>query len=857
MGILRSASLIVVSCMFAVACAAQGALSQSGIVLDPAGAAVDGCTLDLVSADGRLLQTVTTDAHGVFRLQDPAPGDYMLVIASRQGFAEETVGIHIGAGKLLPVEVHLRLLAVKEQVDVTGDASGVNTDSASNADQATASAALIEKIPVLNQNIIATFTPFLSQTGTNSKGVTLVVDGIETKSSGVSASAIKSVSINNDPYTAESRSPGKGRIEITTKAGTPSFHGTFNFTFRDASTDAITPFALTRPIEQRQIYEGNMTGPLSRRGKSTFLISGTRQTDDLQSIVDQAALIAAGAAGTSSDIDTPTHTTLFAVRVAREASANHRLSLQYNVEDIITRNQGVGGLALGSTGVNTQSREDDLVFNDSYTISPTLVNQLQLFFEKDHNPVRSVVDALKIVVDGGFTTGGAQADVLDTENNLKINEIVSWSKGKQFIKAGVVIPNLSRRAWEDHGNRLGTFKFASVADYNARLPYAFTQQSGVGRTVFWANEIGVFALDQIQLRSNLQMSLGLRYDWQTYFGSAHDFSPRFSAAYAPGKQRTTILRAGAGVFYDRTGARPISEWRRFNGTVIRSITILHPNFAHPIPTGQGVATLPTDLTTAAEDAGIPILTYYSFGVDHQLAKGTSMAVTYRGNLGLDLFRSADVNAPTGPSYLTRLNPVFGVVRQIQTSGRQVSNSLDVTFKGTAGPWFSGLAQYTLSHTENNSGGIAWFPANQYDDSGEYARANFDQLQRFNLLGTIYEGHWLSLGLAANLYSGTPYTETSGIDQFNTGILNARPAGIGRNTLTTTGYANLDLRWSHDFALTKARDKGPVITFAVDSFNVLNRTNYSTFVGNVQSSLFEKPSSALPARRIQFTFRARF
>jgi len=94
--------------------------------------------------------------------------------------------------------------------------------------------------------------------------------------------------------------------------------------------------------------------------------------------------------------------------------------------------------------------------------------------------------------------------------------------------------------------------------------------------------------------------------------------------------------------------------------------------------------------------------------------------------------------------------------------------------------------------------------------------------------------------------------TSGVDTFNTGILNARPAGVGRNTLTTAGYANLDLRWSHDFALTKARDKTPALTFAVDAFNVLNHTNYSNYVGNVQSQSFGQPTSALAARRIQFT-----
>jgi hypothetical protein len=853
----RHCLLFPVAAIVLMHCSAQSPTSSSGTVFDPAGATVQSCTLQLVSTDGVVLQQATTDSHGAFRLKDPAPGDYTLVIRADHGFAAETIPVHIIRGRMPSLDVHLRLPEVNEKIDVAEDSLDVTTAPGANSDQVTANAPLIEKIPVLNQDVIATFTPFLSQTGVNSKGVTLVVDGIETKSSGVSVSAIKSVSINNDPYTAEARSPGKGRIEILTKAGTSQFHGTLNFTFRDASTDAITPFATAHPVEQRRIYEGNITGPLGRGGKTTFLISGTRQEDNLQAIVDQKAILAAGLPGSATNIDAPIHTTLFAVRAARELTPSHRVSLQYNVEDVITRNQGVGGLVLDDTGVNTQSREDDLVFNDNYIVSPSIVNQLQLFFEKDHNPVRSVVGAPKVIVDGAFTSGGAQADVLDTENNLKINEIVSWSKGRHFVKAGIVIPNLSRRAWEDHANRLGTFKFASLAAYNAKMPYSFTQQAGPGRAVFWANEIGVFALDQIQLRPNLQMSLGLRYDWQTYFDSPHNFSPRFSIAYAPGKQRRSALRVGAGIFYDRAGARPISELKRFNGTVLRAITILNPNYANPIPAGESIATLPTDLVTTAPDGSIPLLTYFSVGVDHQLAKGTSIAFTYRGNLGLNLFRSGDVNAPVGPSYLTRPDPVFGVVRQIQSSGRQVSNALDITFKGATGRWFNGLAQYTLSHTENNTGGIAWFPANQYDDSGEYARADFDQLQRFNLLGTINEGHWLSLGLAANLYSGTPYTETSGVDAFKTGILNARPEGIGRNTLTTAGYANLDLRWSHDFALTKARDKAPTATFAVDAFNSLNRTNYSAYTGNVQSQFFGQPTSALPARRIQFTVRFKF
>ncbi len=151
------------------------------------------------------------------------------------------------------------------------------------------------------------------------RGITLVVDGIEMKGTGVSASAIKSVSINNDPYSAESRGPGKGRIEITTKTGTSKIHGTLNFTFRDSSTDTMNHFALVQPQEQKRIYEGSVTGPLGRGGTTT----GTRQEDDLQAIVH-----ATDATNTiiTQNVPTPVHTTIFAVRVARDLSPTHRIS---------------------------------------------------------------------------------------------------------------------------------------------------------------------------------------------------------------------------------------------------------------------------------------------------------------------------------------------------------------------------------------------------------------------------------------------------------------------------------------------------------------------------------------------------
>jgi hypothetical protein len=236
----------------------------------------------------------------------------------------------------------------------------------------------------------------------------------------------------------------------------------------------------------------------------------------------------------------------------------------------------------------------------------------------------------------------------------------------------------------------------------------------------------------------------------------------------------------------------------------------------------------------------------------------TVAATYRGTIGIDMFRSRDVNAPLPPFYAVRPNPNLGVVRQIESEGRQIGNALDLTLQGNGGRWFSGMAQYTLSRTNNNTGGITWFPANQYSLAGEYGRADFDQRHRFNLLGTFNQDHWLNLGVAAKLYSGTPYTETSGVDIFNTGILNARPAGVNRNTLQTADNVEFDLRWSRDLPLTRNHsDKAPLFSIAADAFNVTNRTNFTSYVGNVQSSFFEQPTAAAPARKLQFSARIKF
>jgi hypothetical protein len=329
-------------------------------------------------------------------------------------------------------------------------------------------------------------------------------------------------------------------------------------------------------------------------------------------------------------------------------------------------------------------------------------------------------------------------------------------------------------------------------------------------------------------------------------------------AWAPRKNAKTVFRGGAGVFYDRTGAGPLAELLRYNGVVLRSILITDPPYPDAFSASAPIAAQPSDYVRFATGVRAPYSTQFSAGIEQQAGKRVTVAATYRGAVASKLFLSRDVNAPLPPDFSSRPDAGKGAIRQIESSGRQRDNALDVTLGGEIGSRFTGVAQYTLSRSDNDTGGIGWFPANQYTPSGEWGRADFDQRHRFNLLGSVTLTKKWSIGTGITASSGKPYTLTTGLDSFHTGMVNARPAGVARNTLQGPGYADVDLRCSRDFFLVRSKqDKGPVATVALDGFNVFNRVNYTAYIGNLSSPFFRQAVSSLPARRMQLTVRVKF
>jgi hypothetical protein len=781
------------------------------------------------------------------------PGKYQVLITN-EGFEGGSVDVAIGTQPPSPLQVVLAIASLHQETTVTSTPAQISTEATDNQDAVALTEQSLSNLPVFDQDYVGAMARFLDPGSVGSSGVSLVVNGMEVPNLGVSPSAIKEIKINQDPYSAEFSRPGRGRIEVTTKPGSPEYHGTFNFIFRDAHLNARDPFALTRPSEQRRIYEGVFTGPIRHSKKTSFLLSVSRREEDLQSIV-----FAQGVAGIiQANVPAPARTLQFAAQMNHSLSDKNTISVRYSYLDESFINQNVGGTVLPEAGVKSGNMEQEINYSQQTIFSPKLVNyfRFMLGYEKQTND--SLTRAPKIVVLDSFTGGGAQSDYLRTEFHAVLMEMLSYSNGKHLLKGGINIPDWSRRGLNNNINSLGSFYFSNLNDYSQRRPFSFTQQQGNGHVVFVEKLLGLFVQDEYHLRKNLMFTVGLRYDWQSFFHDNNNFAPRFSFAFAPGKTQKTVLRGGVGIFYDRSGARPIQDILLFNGSRLRQYVLINPGYPDPL-SGGSLTSQPVSITRPQPNFNLPYVIQFSFGAERQLQKSTTLAITYFGTRAFDQFRSRDINAPLPPNYTARPNSSIGVLRQIESAGRRFGDSVEITLHATVPRFFNGMAQYRLSAAHDDTGGINYFPPNAYDLSGEWARSDFDRRHRFELLGTINPGKLFNLGVSVSVSSGLPYTETTGLDAFHTGTANARPAGVPRNSLAGPGYVDVDLRWSRDFDLVKSKKKdgGLKGTLAVDAFNVFNEVNYSSLIGNLSSPFFGHAIASQPARRLQLSFRLKF
>ena len=223
----------------------------SGVVVDPAGAVIPGATVELTHDLSQTIRKYTTESNGAFIFTGLIPGAYSLRVAQAGFKAYEQKGITVAAQERVDLhEVALVVGEVNSTVEVSANTVHVATDS---SDRSIAiNLQQIDDTPTRGRNpvnVIMTLPGVQTVASNDYRGwngggipgvnggqqgqIILNVDGAASQDSGnlnpgyisPSMDAINEVKLLTSNYTAEYGGRTAGQLTLTTKNGTPSFHG--------------------------------------------------------------------------------------------------------------------------------------------------------------------------------------------------------------------------------------------------------------------------------------------------------------------------------------------------------------------------------------------------------------------------------------------------------------------------------------------------------------------------------------------------------------------------------------------------------------------------------------------------------
>lgn len=829
--------------------AAQAGVTLSGSIEDQSGAVIPGAKLILTNRATGQARVTTSDAEGEFSFSALIPEEYSLR-GEIEGFRSAELHLRVQDKPLPGVRLVLYVGGREEEVKVT--ASGSRPDAENNADAVYVNSEMIDALPSQGQDIVPVLSNFLSPAAQGPDGPSILVDGVEVDGFSLPTAAVRRTDINKNPYSAEFRRPGSSRVEIVTQNGSRGhFDGSFAAFVRNDALDARNAFAKEKPSQDRRLFETSLGGPLPLK-HARFFLSGSRLMNQESAIVNATTL----AGPLVQNVPTSQTTTNLFGRIDLRPNDSNTVTLLYSFHDDSESNRGVGGLRLPEQGTSANDRRQKFQAYDTTVFSPHFINTVRFGFERRNKRRGIRAFAPAIEVRGAFTGGPNQSARSLEQTSFVFEDIAGYDRGRHTLRfGGSFRPRFF--TFSDATNFGGTFTFSGLPSLQAANPTLFQIIQGQPNGSFSLPEANGFVQDQIRLDSHTTLLLGLRYDWQAKVGHPYNFAPRLALAFAPGDQKT-VLRAGAGIFYDRLPGEAVELSLLLDGIRAREFIVEQP----PFPDVSIGAALPS-VWGLARDTRSPYLFQGSLSVERRLWGSTRATIEYQYLRGVHVYRARDVNAPLEAG-AARPDPGFFLVRQIESSASMRSNALIATFQGRLGKALKIKAQYALSRTEDDTEGPFDLPASSRDLRPEWGLSAFDRRHRFTLAGFLNLPGGFRLGELFTLGSAAPFNITTGGDDNVDGVANDRPPGVTRNTGRGPGLAQLDIRFGKVFSFPASASRKAEQTrgfrrleLFVDVFNVLNQTNFTSVIGNLSSPNFGRPNAALQARVIQLSLRYKF
>jgi Carboxypeptidase regulatory-like domain len=838
-------------------------------VIDPSGAVIPNAAVTIAGEDaatrGAGPRPAVTSAAGVATMADLPAGRYTIE-ASFPGFETVTVhGIRVRSGDTRRT-VTLPIRKVAEDVTVGRDKRSSALDPRGDAFSTVLTREQIDALPD-DPDEMAKVLQAMAPPGS-----TIRVDGF-TGGKLPPKSQIRSIRLPNmDMMAAENHGGLTGAlfIDVMTQPGSGPLRGTVDFTFRDAALDARNPFTPVKPDAGLRQGGASASGTVVP-GRSSFSVSAQRASQ-----FDSGSILAALPGSTlAGPVRRPSDRLAVNALFDQALPAGHMLRASFGRTSASHQNLGVGGYDLPDRAYATSGADGQVRLSENGPVGRRFFLDSRLQVHWSDTTAVSAVEAPAIEVLDAFTSGGAQQAGGHHEVDFTASSDLDYVRGHHAFRAGVLIEGGRYRS-DARANYLGTYTFASLADFEAGRPSNFTERLGDPAVRYTNLQTGVYGEDNWRVSKSVMFSAGLRFEAQTIVPHGSGFSPRLSLTWAPFAGGGTVLRAGWGRFTDWLDTATYEQTLVVDGTRQQEINIVDP--AYPEPGASGSVLTPNRY---AIDPGLalPASQAVTAGVQQTIARSWRMSAALTVRRGAHLLRGRNLNTPIGG---VRPDPRFGNVVDVTGDAGMRSTTLSVgtTFIVPDRRRLLLAASYALTSSETDTTGPLSLSANGDTLSTEWGPSL--PRHRFAALFSLQPLGGLSVNLTARAQSGTPYTITTGQDGNGDGVFNDRPSGVARNSARTAPQWDLGLRVSYaiGFGPPASQAGGQRVTvmmggggvqggfsgggerryrieFYAAADNVTDHHNLIGYSGVETSPFFGQPTSVLNPRRIELGVRFAF
>ncbi|MGB7758344.1 MAG: carboxypeptidase regulatory-like domain-containing protein, partial [Bryobacteraceae bacterium] len=865
---------LLVALLGAIALPAQTATGGvRGVLMDDSGAVIPG--VNVTVANAALTKTPQTQADGTFSLLGLAPGPYTVSV-TYPGFAAFTKVVNVSTGAPLQMSIRLAVSAEKQEVTVQAESGpSVSVEADNNATAIVMKGEDLEALPD-DPDDLSDALQALAGPGAGPNGGQIYIDGFSGGQLPPKES-IREIRINQNPFSAEFDRLGFGRIEILTKPGTDKLHGMISLNDANGVFDSRNPLASNKPDYSNRMISANLGGSLNH--KTSFFVDFNRRDINDNSIthatyVDPTTLDTT-LIGTS--VVAPSTFTTISPRIDYQLSANNTLTVRFEERFNSKDNAGLGGTHLPPAyttdqAYNTSGGGQNLMITEDAVLGPKVVNEARLQFMRNHS-ASDGNEIPSIGVAGAFTTGGnGVGDTHDTSRHFEFTNITSISHGTHTIKVGARVRRDSDQSNQPGGFN-GSFSFlgglapvllagntvatdangnpvtenlTSVEQYIRFLslqqdgytaaqiqalgggPSRYSIQTGLAYVSQDRYDGAPFIQDDWKVKPNLTLSLGMRYEVQTLVSDHGDFAPRLGFAWAPGSPKNgkqkTVIRGGAGIFYDRVGLGDFETAYLNNGMNQLQYTVYDPTFyTNNIPSISSLN--PGQNSTFVVDPKLhaDYSMQEAIGVERQLPRNTTASLFYTYNRSEHLAQTVPINSPAPGTFnplepLSASNGAFpygynaGNIFEYESGGYMRQRMLMANFNTRFSQRVSLFGNYSLTYAHDLPG----TPTDPYDFALDYGRSNFDRRNSFMLMGSVVGPKNIRVAPFISLRSGQPYDVLDGTDIYGTTNTNARAAFAASGT-TCPGFTGNNTVLSGDVVCSSA---GNFTT----SYNVANPAN---------------------------------